>query len=244
MRELTRADLISLGVPLGRAKKILRVLQPSGSPQPSDPTPTVVGQQPTIKVSVKAIPALGANGFPSRRPWTAYEAVFTAGLGMHQLPVERIKLVSESFLKPSAIIGAGHVDGDFVDQLIWNALATAGPDGMPDELMLAVPLQLRTDRWGLKAVRWISSAVLTSSDDAAGVLQDSFTNCVPVTNKAMLGSALLYLAGLVVEEFQMLPRSIAVGAERSVVLEAEGTRFVGWLAVRSAARTCIRGMVV
>ena len=166
LRELTRADLISLGVPLGRAKKILRVLQPSGSPQP-----TVVGQQPTIKVFVKAIPALGANGFPSRRPWTAYEAVFTAGLGMHQLPVERIKLVSESFLKPSAIIGAGHVDGDFVDQLIWNALATAGPDGMPDELMLADPLQLRVDRWGLKAVGWISSAVLTSSDD--WMLQES-----------------------------------------------------------------------
>ena len=69
LRELTRADLISLGVPLGRAKKILRVLQPSGSPQASDPIPTVVGQQPTIKISVKALPALGANALPSRRPW-------------------------------------------------------------------------------------------------------------------------------------------------------------------------------
>jgi hypothetical protein len=110
LRELTRADLMSLDVPLGHAKKILRLVQPSGSPQSSGPIPTVVGQQPTIKISVKAIPALGANGFPFRRPWTAYEAVFTAGLGMHQLPVERIKLVSESFLKPSAVIGSGHVD--------------------------------------------------------------------------------------------------------------------------------------
>jgi hypothetical protein len=58
LRDLTRTDLISLSVPLGHAKKILRLLQPSGSPQPSGPIPTVVGQQPTIKISVKAIPAL------------------------------------------------------------------------------------------------------------------------------------------------------------------------------------------
>ena len=111
LRELTRADLTSLGVPLGHVKKILRLVQPAGSAQPSSSISTVVGQRPTIKKSMKAIPALGANALPSRRPWAAYESVFTAGLGLHQLPEERIKLVSEGFLNPLDPIGSAHVGG-------------------------------------------------------------------------------------------------------------------------------------
>ena len=76
--------------------------------------------------------------------------------------------MSEGVLNPLDPIGSAHVDGDFVDQLIWNALATAGPDGMPEDLLLAIPRDIRTRRYGLKGVRWISSAVLTTSDDAMG----------------------------------------------------------------------------
>ena len=203
LRDLTRKDLNDMGMPLGHSKMILRVLVPSGRGQVLMTSGSVHNQSDvaagpaTFNIKAKAIPPLDANGFPMSRGWTAYEPVFTAALTLSPMPTERVVLVSKAFLRPTEAAGnSQHVDGDHLDAIIWSALATAGTDGMPEVLLLAIPHEIRAGRFGLRAIKWIGSAVLTSSDDSVGILQDSYTNCVPVTRKAMLGAGLVQLAAM------------------------------------------------
>jgi hypothetical protein len=204
LRDLTRKDLNDMGMPLGHSKMILRVLIPSGRGQVLVTSGSVHNQSDvaagpaTFNIKAKAIPPLDANGFPMSRGWTAYEPVFTAALTLSPMPTERVVLVSKAFLRPTDAVpgNSQRVDGDHLDAIIWSALATAGTDGMPEVLLLAIPHEIRAGRFGLRAIKWIGSAVLTSSDDSVGILQDSYTNCVPVTRKAMLGAGLIHLAAM------------------------------------------------
>ena len=59
-----RSDVSERAIAIGACEEDLELLQPFG------PVTTSVGQQPTVKISVEATPALGANALPVRRPWT------------------------------------------------------------------------------------------------------------------------------------------------------------------------------
>ena len=192
LARLEESVLESLGISMGAAMwalSLIREEEESTADVEPDQTSTGPAERRTTKQpELRKFPAAGADGWPSLKGWSAYEAGYA-------LYVESEVSQEAGVCVRKVNAGAGFQlpedwqTGGQDDVVLSRALINGG-GGMPEATLLLIPKALRDKQAGLAMYSHIKQQVKQRSDAAAGVLQGWFTTPPRLAekNKHMLGA--------------------------------------------------------
>jgi hypothetical protein len=183
--------------------------------------------RPAVKfVRAPAFPDLGADGLPSRAALRAYLPKFQVACRVNGL-AEGDQRGLQRLIKARGV-DPGLEWSQGAGEIVFETLVTAGPDGLPERLMLALPAVNLDSKQGIDCVIWILKSVFTSCDDSVGVLSKAFADPTPITRRDRVSQAITHYDDL-------LDQLISTGAE-----PPEVTKRTSFKQVFSKIPECVR----
>ena len=197
LRQLDMDDLIAAGISKGHSKMLLTSVRASAAASVPAPPPFPTHAPAPVAVPapklVKAAPfcALGADGLPSGRDFRAWLIGYDSACRIDSVNQTRLAQLA-AVITARGVVPSSYPDGDPEDITMYDLLMTAGSEGLPVDLKLAIPAVHVTAKHGMQCIGWLLLQVLISSDASTAVLTDWFANPIPVTKPNMLGPALIH----------------------------------------------------
>ena len=193
LKVVTSQDLLELGVLQGHLALVLNALFPPEDQPESVGTAVVPTLPPQSTITrAKSGPEfceLTATGAPASKGFRAWVIKFIVHLHLLVLPstIEAVRRAGQDPLN----LGAEWLVSNEQGRIVFDALVSCGPSGLPSDLLLSFSPDILTGALGVAAIAFISRMVLVVTDEGAAVLQAWFNQPPPVTKKWMLGPGLV-----------------------------------------------------
>ena len=211
LRLTTARTLEGIGIPTGEAVMMVELIErgcfdvvevPDNGSESGGVVSVSQANVSAPRQQLRPFPALEASGYPSRRGWTAFvpglKAMLRAGGG------------SEQIVEALTSVEGGGPDGEQLevgaaDQAVLMNLLLNGSSPMPEDLVLLLPPKLVSDGLGLEIYKHITAAVMSSSEEAMGELEEQFR-----AQRAVIPSG-KHLLISVLQEFENRVRKLKEG---------------------------------
>ena len=132
---------------------------------------------------------LTATGAPASKGFRAWVIKFIVHLHLlvHPSTIDAVRQAGQDPLN----LGAEWLVSSEQGRIVFDALVSCGPSGLPSDLLLSSSPDILTGALGVAAIAFISRMVLVVTDEGAAVLQAWVNQPPPVTKKWMLGPGLV-----------------------------------------------------
>lgn len=128
-------EMLDMGITLGHAIMILRIIRPHVVQQAPPPANVTQAAPQSARVRCRKFPELQSSRLPTARAWRAFLLTFVTVLRAIGLPSPVPDEILRCGTEPTGT--AVPVDPDS-DQRVWDALLSID-DGVPDDLLLSLP---------------------------------------------------------------------------------------------------------
>ena len=186
LQEVTKEELRQVGLSVGAAALVLKVIFPEGAELEVVGVSAVNATQ--VRPVLRPFPALEQTGWPAVRGWAVYARALIAYV-YPQVGQEVADLMAAELEKGAAALPPRWVRGCFADRVIHGALVNQGAGSMPDDLVLLLPEGDVADQAGFAEFAFLNAKVNCVCDEAVGHRQKAFTEFPAVEENAKHGLA-------------------------------------------------------